>query len=66
MPQQVEFSHAAALFGLRFVRATNWREVVDAASDGFKQPGTTLLEVAVSPKAGAECLQRLLSEVATW
>ncbi|MFP1922104.1 2-succinyl-5-enolpyruvyl-6-hydroxy-3-cyclohexene-1-carboxylic-acid synthase [Lonsdalea quercina] len=66
MPQQVEFSHAAALFGLRYARATNWREVVDAASDGFEQPATTLLEVAVSSKAGAECLQRLLNEVASW
>lgn len=66
MPQQVEFSHAAALFGLRYARATNWREVVDAASDGFKQTATMLLEVSVSPKAGAECLQQFLAEVATW
>ncbi|AUH01648.1 2-succinyl-5-enolpyruvyl-6-hydroxy-3-cyclohexene-1-carboxylic-acid synthase [Prodigiosinella confusarubida] len=66
MPQQVEFGHAAAMFGLRYVRAENWQQVEDAVTQGWQQCDTTLLEVVVTPKAGAETLSQLLSEVASW
>ncbi|NPE53955.1 2-succinyl-5-enolpyruvyl-6-hydroxy-3-cyclohexene-1-carboxylic-acid synthase [Dickeya dadantii] len=66
MPQQVDFRHAAALFGLRYARAQQWSDVQDAVNAGWRQGGTTLLEVVVEPKAGAETLQRLSAEVPSW
>ncbi|WJM85959.1 2-succinyl-5-enolpyruvyl-6-hydroxy-3-cyclohexene-1-carboxylic-acid synthase [Dickeya chrysanthemi] len=66
MPQQVDFRHAAALFGLRYARAQQWSDVQDVLSTGWRLGGTTLLEVVVEPKAGAETLQQLLAEVPSW
>ncbi|MBP2834963.1 2-succinyl-5-enolpyruvyl-6-hydroxy-3-cyclohexene-1-carboxylic-acid synthase [Dickeya parazeae] len=66
MPQQVDFRHAAALFGLRYARAQQWSDVQEAVSNGWRLGGTSLLEVVVEPKAGAETLQQLLAEVSTW
>lgn len=66
MPQNVEFSHAAALFGLNYVRAENWRQVADATAACWARGGVTLLEAVVAPKDGAEALNRLAAQAAAW
>ncbi|WP_192457288.1 2-succinyl-5-enolpyruvyl-6-hydroxy-3-cyclohexene-1-carboxylic-acid synthase [Musicola keenii] len=66
MPQGVDFSHAAALFGLRYARAADWEQVQTAVTAGWRQCGATLVEVVVEPKAGAEMMRRLLDGVPSW
>ncbi|MEE3650823.1 MULTISPECIES: 2-succinyl-5-enolpyruvyl-6-hydroxy-3-cyclohexene-1-carboxylic-acid synthase [unclassified Brenneria] len=66
MPQNVEFSHAAAMFGLNYVRADNWTQLSQSVAKGWEQGGVTLLEVVVPPKDGAETLNALVSQVAAW
>ncbi|MCG8707052.1 2-succinyl-5-enolpyruvyl-6-hydroxy-3-cyclohexene-1-carboxylic-acid synthase [Brenneria sp. 4F2] len=66
MPQNVEFGHAAAMFGLGYVRAQNWRQVAEAVALGWAQGGVTLVEVIVPPQDGAQTLNALVSQAATW
>ncbi|MCA6951057.1 2-succinyl-5-enolpyruvyl-6-hydroxy-3-cyclohexene-1-carboxylic-acid synthase [Pectobacterium polaris] len=66
MPQNVEFGHAAAMFGLNYVRAESWEQLADTVADCWTQGGVTLLEVVVEPKDGAETLNELVAQVATW
>lgn len=66
MPQNVEFGHAAAMFGLDYVRADSWRQISDAVARCWAQGGVTLLEVVVPPKDGAETLSALVAQAATW
>lgn len=66
MPQHVEFGHAAAMFGLNYVRAERWEQIADTVASSWVEGGVTLLEVIVPPKAGAETLNALVSQAATW
>ncbi|PWC21347.1 2-succinyl-5-enolpyruvyl-6-hydroxy-3-cyclohexene-1-carboxylic-acid synthase [Brenneria roseae subsp. roseae] len=66
MPQHVEFGHAAAMFGLNYVRAERWEQIADTVARSWAQGGVTLLEVIVPPKDGAETLNALVSQAATW
>lgn len=60
MPQNVEFSHAAAMFRLNYARAENWQQLQQAANHAWHTPQATLLELQVPPSEGAETLQHLL------
>lgn len=66
MPQNVEFAHAAAMFGLNYVRAERWQQVADAVANAWRQGGVTLLEVIVPPQDGAQTLNALVSQAETW
>ncbi|MDX5628164.1 MULTISPECIES: 2-succinyl-5-enolpyruvyl-6-hydroxy-3-cyclohexene-1-carboxylic-acid synthase [unclassified Brenneria] len=66
MPQNVEFAHAAAMFGLNYVRAERWQQVADAVANAWRQGGVTLLEVIVPPQDGAQTLNALVSLAETW
>ncbi|MEE3660605.1 2-succinyl-5-enolpyruvyl-6-hydroxy-3-cyclohexene-1-carboxylic-acid synthase [Brenneria sp. g21c3] len=66
MPQNVEFAHAAAMFGLSYVRAERWQQVADAVANAWRQGGVTLLEVIVPPQDGAQTLNALVSQAETW
>ncbi|MEH0832243.1 2-succinyl-5-enolpyruvyl-6-hydroxy-3-cyclohexene-1-carboxylic-acid synthase [Pectobacterium cacticida] len=66
MPQNVEFGHAAAMFGLNYARATTWEAVADAVATSWVEGGVTLLEAIVEPQDGAETLNELVVQVAMW
>ncbi|PRD16705.1 2-succinyl-5-enolpyruvyl-6-hydroxy-3-cyclohexene-1-carboxylic-acid synthase [Pantoea coffeiphila] len=64
MPPRVDFSHAAAVFGLNYRRAENWPALADAVREGFTR-GVTLVEVVCDGDAGAQVLAGLFKEVMT-
>ncbi|MCV9877845.1 2-succinyl-5-enolpyruvyl-6-hydroxy-3-cyclohexene-1-carboxylic-acid synthase [Brenneria izbisi] len=66
MPQHVEFGHAAAMFGLNYVRAECWETLADAVASSWARGGVTVLEVVVPPKDGVETLNALVSQAALW
>ncbi|MEC5342255.1 2-succinyl-5-enolpyruvyl-6-hydroxy-3-cyclohexene-1-carboxylic-acid synthase [Brenneria populi] len=66
MPQHVEFGHAAAMFGLNYVRAERWDQVAAAVAGAWALGGATLLEVIVPPQDGAQTLNALVAQAATW
>ncbi|WP_312627111.1 2-succinyl-5-enolpyruvyl-6-hydroxy-3-cyclohexene-1-carboxylic-acid synthase [Scandinavium sp.] len=63
MPQNVNFGHAAKLFGLRYHRPESWAELEDALSGAWRQPVTTVIELVVNDTDGAQTLQHLLAQV---
>lgn len=64
MPPRIEFSHAAAAFGLQYRRAENWSELEDAVQRGFVR-GATLIEVVCQGDKGAKALEQAQREVMT-
>lgn len=64
MPPQVDFSHAAAAFGLSYRRVDNWPSLAEAVQGALKC-GITLIEVACNGDEGAKTLQRAQREVLT-
>lgn len=64
MPQNVEFSHAAAMFQLGYARPENWSQLQQAVEQGWRRGGATLIELQVPPSAGAESLQYLVQQMA--
>ncbi|PHM75080.1 2-succinyl-5-enolpyruvyl-6-hydroxy-3-cyclohexene-1-carboxylic-acid synthase [Xenorhabdus kozodoii] len=64
MPQEVNFEHAAAMFGLDYVAPQNWLELKQCVQRVWERKETTLVELKVSGNAGAVCLQALLKQVA--
>ncbi|WP_114195365.1 2-succinyl-5-enolpyruvyl-6-hydroxy-3-cyclohexene-1-carboxylic-acid synthase [Edaphovirga cremea] len=64
MPQDVEFSHAAAMFGLRYAAPTNWEQLTTAVNEGWRQAGATLIELNVASSEGAETLRSLVQKMA--
>lgn len=52
MPQNVEFSHAAAMFQLGYARPENWSQLQQAVEQGWRRGGATLIELQVTPSAG--------------
>ena len=65
LPQNVNFSHAAAMFDLVYQRPGNWDELQNAVDKAWHHAGTTLIEVIVEPTAGVDCLKQLLAQVKT-
>jgi len=55
MPQQVDFSAAARLFGLAYYRPDGWQSLNNALTQGW-QGGATLIELQVADAAGARSL----------
>ncbi|QPS61623.1 2-succinyl-5-enolpyruvyl-6-hydroxy-3-cyclohexene-1-carboxylic-acid synthase [Serratia plymuthica] len=64
MPQDVDFSHAAAMFQLNYARPENWGQLRQAVEQGWRQGGATLIELQVSPSDGAETLRHLVQQMA--
>ncbi|CAI2421778.1 2-succinyl-5-enolpyruvyl-6-hydroxy-3-cyclohexene-1-carboxylate synthase [Serratia ficaria] len=64
MPQDVEFSHAAAMFGLLYARPESWDQLQQAVAQGWRRVGATLIELQVPPSDGAESLQQLIRQMA--
>ncbi|WP_310608221.1 2-succinyl-5-enolpyruvyl-6-hydroxy-3-cyclohexene-1-carboxylic-acid synthase [Buttiauxella brennerae] len=63
MPQNVNFSHAAAMFGLEYGNPTCWDELYNAVSKAWRQPHATIIELNVAETDGAQTLQHLLAQV---
>lgn len=63
MPQNVNFSHAAAMFGLAYQQPDHWDALQIAVDNAWQHAGTTLIEVIVEPTAGVDCLKQLLVRV---
>ncbi|CAI1183488.1 2-succinyl-5-enolpyruvyl-6-hydroxy-3-cyclohexene-1-carboxylate synthase [Serratia quinivorans] len=64
MPQDVEFSHAAAMFKLAYACPENWGQLLQAVEQGWRHSGTTLIELQVPPSDGAQTLQHLVQQMA--
>ena len=62
LPQDVDFSHAAAMFGLAYHRPGDWHELRAAVEKGWQQEMTTLIEIVTEPTAGVDCLRQLLAQ----
>lgn len=62
MPQDVEFSHAAAMFGLHYASPTTMDELTDAVQNGWQHQGATLVELKVASGDGAAMLRKLVAE----
>lgn len=62
MPQNVDFSHAAAMFGLNYASPDNFTGLTDAVNACWQQGGVTLIELKVSPTDGAEILRDLVTQ----
>ena len=62
MPQDVEFSHAAAMFGLHYASPTTMDELTDAVQNGWQHQGATLVELKVASGDGAAMLRELVAE----
>lgn len=63
MPQNVNFSHAAAMFGLGYQNPENWQALEEAVRRAWLRPGATVIEITVPETAGAQTLQHLLAQV---
>ncbi|TFZ49669.1 2-succinyl-5-enolpyruvyl-6-hydroxy-3-cyclohexene-1-carboxylic-acid synthase [Serratia proteamaculans] len=64
MPQDVEFSHAAAMFKLAYACPENWGQLQQAVEQGWRHSGATLIELQVPPSDGAQTLQHLVQQMA--
>ncbi|MDX7991847.1 2-succinyl-5-enolpyruvyl-6-hydroxy-3-cyclohexene-1-carboxylic-acid synthase [Xenorhabdus littoralis] len=64
MPQDINFDHAAAMFGLNYVAPQTWSELTHCATQAWMRKETTVIEVKVAGSEGAVCLQELLEQVA--
>ena len=62
MPQDVEFSHAAAMFGLHYASPTTMDELTDAVQNGWQRQGATVVELKVASGDGAAMLRELVAE----
>lgn len=63
MPHGVEFSHAAAMFGLAYQCPQTLAEAEQACRRGLQQQGATLIEVKTPPGQSGELLRALFAEV---
>ncbi|MBF6636591.1 2-succinyl-5-enolpyruvyl-6-hydroxy-3-cyclohexene-1-carboxylic-acid synthase [Rouxiella silvae] len=63
MPQQVDFRHAAAAFGLQYASPESWYALLHDVTQRWKLGGVTLIELKVAPTAGGEALTQLLQQV---
>lgn len=63
MPQDVEFSQAAAMFQLDYACPENWGQLQQAVEKAWRHSGATLIELQVPPSDGAETLQHLVQKM---
>ncbi|HCT8922835.1 TPA: 2-succinyl-5-enolpyruvyl-6-hydroxy-3-cyclohexene-1-carboxylate synthase, partial [Klebsiella variicola] len=63
MPQDVDFSHAAAMFGLAYHRPDDWQSLDEALAGAWRRAGATVIELAVNETDGTQTLQQLLAQV---
>lgn len=63
MPQNVSFSHAAAMFGLDYACPASMSELHHAVRQCWQHGGVKLIELKVSETEGAECLRSLVKEM---
>ncbi|WP_447874142.1 2-succinyl-5-enolpyruvyl-6-hydroxy-3-cyclohexene-1-carboxylic-acid synthase [Serratia fonticola] len=63
MPQDVEFSPAAAMFQLDYACPENWGQLQQAVEKAWRHSGATLIELQVPPSDGAETLQHLVQKM---
>lgn len=64
MPQNVEFSHAAAMFQLNYACPENWEQLQQVLELAWRHSGATLIELQVPANDGAETLQHLVQLMA--
>lgn len=67
MPQQVEFRHAAALFGLDYAQPATLDDLRACVQRAWSRPGggaATLLELKVAPHEGADVFRQLAAGMA--
>lgn len=64
MPQNINFEHAAVMFGLDYARPDNWLQLQQRVAQCWLHTGVTLIEIVVPPSQGAETLQQLVQQVA--
>lgn len=63
MPQDVEFSHAAAMFQINYACPADWQQLRQAVEQGWRHSGATLIELQVPPSDGAEAVQYLIQQM---
>lgn len=63
MPQNVNFQHAAAMFGLDYASPTSMAELHDVVMQCWQHGGVKLVELTVNETDGAECLRDLVRKV---
>lgn len=63
LPQNVNFEHAAAMFGLAYWRPESWQQLDEVMNGAWRQPATTVVELAVNETDGTRTLQQLLAQV---
>ncbi|WNN47442.1 2-succinyl-5-enolpyruvyl-6-hydroxy-3-cyclohexene-1-carboxylic-acid synthase [Siccibacter colletis] len=63
MPQQIEFRHAAAMFGLDYHQPASFAALSTVLHQAWQRPRATVIEAVVSETGGVEALQQLLSRV---
>ncbi|CFR13123.1 MULTISPECIES: 2-succinyl-5-enolpyruvyl-6-hydroxy-3-cyclohexene-1-carboxylic-acid synthase [Yersinia] len=64
MPQDINFEHAAAMFGLHYASPESWIALQQRVEQCWLQGGVTLVEIQVPSSQGAETLQQLVQQVA--
>ncbi|MDO4688217.1 MAG: 2-succinyl-5-enolpyruvyl-6-hydroxy-3-cyclohexene-1-carboxylic-acid synthase [Plesiomonas sp.] len=63
MPHGLDFSHAAAMFGMAYARPYTWADVGTALRQAYVKNGAMLMELKVADSEGAETLRTLLQQV---
>jgi len=63
MPQDINFSHAAAMFGLAYHNPSSWSDLESVVTQAWKSPRATVVEINVPETDGAQTLQTLLAQV---
>ncbi len=63
MPQDVNFAHAAAMFGLSYHNPGCWDELYEVVTGAWQRPQATIIEITVAETTGAQTLQTLLAKV---
>ncbi len=63
MSQNVEFSHAAAMFGLAYHNPQDWESLQETMTKAWKRSGATVIELTVDEKLGTQTLQKLVAKV---
>ncbi len=62
-PHDIGFSHAAALYGIRYARVTSAPEVAAALDAAYRHRGCTLVEVSVEPSGAIRLARSVTSAV---
>ncbi|MDR0805709.1 MAG: 2-succinyl-5-enolpyruvyl-6-hydroxy-3-cyclohexene-1-carboxylic-acid synthase [Enterobacteriaceae bacterium] len=62
MPQDVNFVHAAVMFGLDYASPQSWDELQTLVQNRWQQQGILLLELQVAPHEGAETLRQFVQD----